>query len=53
MKSSKYERKWGNGKIIDEVEKGTEDFLWVKDSRGDLKSLGKKEAAKARGYVQL
>ena len=35
------ERKWGNGKIIDEVEKVTEISLWVKDSRGDLKSLQK------------
>ena len=26
----RYERKWGDGNIIDEVEKGTEIFLWVK-----------------------
>ena len=33
----RYERKLGNGKVIDEVEGGTEIFLWAEDSRGDLR----------------
>ena len=41
-----YERKWGDGEIIGEVERGTEIFLWVEDSRGALKNLGKREGRK-------